>query len=125
MLSSFDGFIPAHVPDFKKLPDPTDPVKVGGRCSDEQLYALAPYIYSLKPSPNPNKFAAAAARGKQVFANVGCSRCHTAPLWGAQSNRKSRSLQIDTDNAFILTKWRVTPGSSANRKLTVPQMQIR
>ena len=81
MISSFDGFIPADVPDFKKLPDPADPVKVGGRYSDEQLYALAVYLYSLKPPPNPNKFDAAAARGKEVFANEGCTRCHTAPLY--------------------------------------------
>jgi hypothetical protein len=81
MLASFDGFIPADIPDFKKLPDPSDPIKVGGRYSDEQLYALALYIYSLKPPPNPNKFDAAAARGKQVFADEGCSRCHTAPLY--------------------------------------------
>ena len=81
MLSSFDGFIPADVPDFKKLPDPTDPVKVGGRYSDEQLFALALYVYSLKPPPNPNKFDSAAVRGKKVFYHEGCARCHTAPLY--------------------------------------------
>ena len=81
MLSIFGGFIPADIPDFKKLPDPADPIKVGGRYSDEQLYALALYVYSLKPPPNPNKFDAAAARGEKVFANEGCNRCHTAPLY--------------------------------------------
>ena len=38
-------------------------------------------FHSLKSPPNPNKFDAAAARGKQVFANEGCSLCHTAPLY--------------------------------------------
>ena len=71
-LSSFAGFIPADIPDFKTLPEPTDPVAVGGRYSDEQLYALALYIYSLKPPPNPNKFDAAAARGEKIFAREGC-----------------------------------------------------
>ena len=80
-LSSFDGFIPADIPNFKKLPDPADPVAVGGRYSDEQLYALALYIYSLKPPPNPNMFDAAAARGEKIFAREGCSACHTAPLY--------------------------------------------
>ena len=65
MLSSFDGFIPADVPEFKKLPDPADPIKVGGRYSDEQLYALALYVYCPQPPPNPNKFDAAAARGEK------------------------------------------------------------
>lgn len=81
MLSSFDGFIPADIPNFKKLPDPSDPVKVGGRYSDEQLYALALYVYSLKPPPNPNKFDSGAARGKMIFAKEGCNGCHTAPLY--------------------------------------------
>ncbi len=75
-IASFDGFIPADIPNFKKLPDPADPVAVGGRYSDEQLYALALYIYSLKPPPNPNKFDAAAARGKKVFSR---RRLHHLP----------------------------------------------
>lgn len=78
-IASFDGFIPADIPDFKRLPDPADPIKVGSRYGDEQLYSLALYIYSLKPPPNPNKFDAAAARGKRIFANEGCNECHTAP----------------------------------------------
>ena len=39
-LSSYDGFIPADFPNFKQLPDPGDPIAVGGRYSDDQLYAL-------------------------------------------------------------------------------------
>jgi CxxC motif-containing protein (DUF1111 family) len=51
------------------------------RYSDEQLYALALYIYSLKPPPNPNRFDGPARRGKQVFAREGCAGCHTPPLY--------------------------------------------
>jgi hypothetical protein len=51
------------------------------RYSDEQLYALALYIYSLKPPPNPNKFDALAALGKKVFEREGCVLCHTPPLY--------------------------------------------
>jgi cytochrome c2 len=79
-LASFDGFIPADFPTFKQLPDPSDQ-KVGGRYSDEQLYALAMYIYSLKPPANPNKFDKAAARGQKVFQAAGCAGCHTPPLY--------------------------------------------
>ena len=60
---------------------PSDPVNVGGRYSDEQLYALALYVYSLKPPPNPNRFDEVAERGKKVFESQGCSVCHTAPLY--------------------------------------------
>jgi hypothetical protein len=49
--------------------------------SDEQLYALALFIYSLQPPPNPNHFDASAARGKRVFERAGCAACHTPPLY--------------------------------------------
>jgi hypothetical protein len=51
------------------------------RYSDEQLYALAMYVYSLRPPANPNRFDAVAARGKKIFAREGCGGCHTAPLY--------------------------------------------
>lgn len=60
-----------------ELPDPS----IESRYSDEQLYALALYVYSLKPPPNPNKFDALAARGKKIFAREGCAACHTPPLY--------------------------------------------
>jgi hypothetical protein len=78
-LASYDGFIPADFPNFKKLPDPADPNRVGGRYSDEQLYALALYVYSLKPPPNPNKFGARTARGKKVFEHEGYSPWRRVP----------------------------------------------
>ncbi|MHB8653299.1 MAG: hypothetical protein ACYDA9_05400 [Terriglobia bacterium] len=76
-LARFDGFIPLGGPDFRSRPDPSK----FGRYSDEQLYALALYVYSLKPPPNPNKFDALAARGKKVFEREGCTMCHTPPLY--------------------------------------------
>jgi hypothetical protein len=51
------------------------------RYSDPQLYALALYLYSLRPPPNPNPFNASAARGKLLFASEKCGRCHTPPLY--------------------------------------------
>jgi hypothetical protein len=51
------------------------------RYSDEQLYALALYLYSLRPPPNPNRFDREAATGKQIFERQGCADCHTAPLY--------------------------------------------
>jgi hypothetical protein len=80
-LSNFDDFIPAGLGNFKKLPDPIDPINVGGRYSDEQLYALALYLYSLRPPPNPNKFDAQTASGQKIFEREGCQTCHTPPLY--------------------------------------------
>ncbi len=51
------------------------------RLSDEALYALALYIYSLKPPPNPNSFDEQAKAGEKIFAREGCTMCHTPPLY--------------------------------------------
>jgi hypothetical protein len=51
------------------------------RYSDEQLYALAMYLYSLRPPDNPNPFDSSAARGKKIFERQGCGGCHTPPLY--------------------------------------------
>jgi len=77
-FASYNGFIPAGAPEFVKLPDPDH---AGDRYSDEQLYALALYVYSLQPPPNPNKLGALAARGQKVFNREGCAGCHTPPLY--------------------------------------------
>jgi hypothetical protein len=77
-LASYNGFIPLGLPDFKQLPQPD---KAGDRYSDEQLYALALYVYSLKPPPNPNKIDALARRGQKIFEREGCIMCHTPPLY--------------------------------------------
>jgi hypothetical protein len=72
MLASYGTFRPKG-----ELPDPNSQ----SRYSDEQLYALALYIYSLKPPANPNKFNAAASLGKKIFDREGCAGCHTPPLY--------------------------------------------
>ena len=55
----------------------------GARYSDEQLYALAQYLYSLRPPVNPNRADAASRRGKAVFATQACGNCHTPPLYSS------------------------------------------
>ena len=52
-----------------------------GRYSDEQLYALSLYLYSLTPPPNPNRPSALSARGEEVFERENCGACHTPPLY--------------------------------------------
>lgn len=69
-LASFDGFIPLQ----RGEPESRE------RYGDEQLHALALYLYSLRPPPNPNKFDALAARGRKIFEREGCTGCHTPPL---------------------------------------------
>ncbi len=76
LLANYGGFIPG-ARDFRTLPDPS----TRGRYSDEQLYALSLYIYSLKPPANPNRFESSARRGELVFKREGCAECHTPPLY--------------------------------------------
>ena len=72
MLSTYDGFRPeGELPGPGKL----------DRYSDEQLYALALYIYSLEPPTNPNAVDAVAERGREIFNREGCALCHTPPLY--------------------------------------------
>ena len=104
-LASFDGFVPADIPNFKKLPDPTDQ-RIGGRYSDEQLYALALYVYSLQPPPNSNKFDALAERGQTIFERERCVMCHTPPLY---TNNKLTPAEGFAVPAGHLKKYDILP----------------
>lgn len=55
--------------------------RVSSRLSDEALYALALYVYSLRPPPNPNKYDENARAGERIFAREGCAGCHVPPLY--------------------------------------------
>jgi hypothetical protein len=59
----------------------TDTKRIDARVSDEALYALALYIYSLKPPPNPNPLDKKTQAGQQLFAREGCIGCHVPPLY--------------------------------------------
>lgn len=77
MLSNFAGYTWGG----RKAEPLPDPATWRNRFSDPQLYALALFLYSLKPPPNPNKFDTAAKRGQKVFQREGCAGCHTPPLY--------------------------------------------
>jgi cytochrome c2 len=112
MLANYDGFIPADIPNFKKLPDPDrlgGPAVQPGRYSDEQLYALAQYVYSLQPPPNPNRFEAEAMRGQKVFEREGCALCHTPPLY--------------TNNKLTLAEG-FTPPPGAEKKYDIQPISV-
>jgi hypothetical protein len=69
----------------------------GTRYSDEQLYALALYIYSLKPPPNPNPFDERAHRGEEIFKREGCAGCHTPPLYTSNKLTPATGFKIPDD----------------------------
>ncbi|MBT1697124.1 hypothetical protein KK083_09575 [Fulvivirgaceae bacterium PWU4] len=86
MLTAYNGFIPGGKNGNTQLPAPAEwshPFGyVGKRYSDEQLYALTQYIYSLQPPKNPETYSRKlVAHGKLVFNQSGCVTCHTPPLY--------------------------------------------
>jgi hypothetical protein len=93
-LANHNGFIPAVGPDFTRLPAP----ETRARYSDEQLYALSRYLYSLEPPRNPNRFDAAAARGQQIFTRERCAACHTPPLYTNNSLTPAVGFDVPQDH---------------------------
>ena len=94
-LSLYGQFRPAG-----ELPD----ASTQSRYSDEQLYALALYIYSLKPPDNPNKFTALAQKGYEVFMTEACDVCHTPPLYTNNMLMPVAGFAIDPLNKDILNE---------------------
>jgi len=74
----------------------------GTRYSDEQLYALALYIYSLRPPSNTNPVDARAHRGEEVFNREGCPGCHTPPLY--TSNKLTPAIGFKIPNDLLKTE---------------------
>jgi hypothetical protein len=80
MLADLSGFIPMGnlgVPSDNRRPPP----EKLERYSDAQLFALAKFLYALRPPDNPNKASALTKQGEAVFEREGCGRCHTPPLY--------------------------------------------
>jgi hypothetical protein len=101
-LASYGGFVPGVAPDFQKLPDP----KTLRRYSDEQLYALVLFIYSLKPPPNPNRFDALATHGQKIFQREGCAGCHTPPLYTNNMLTPVAGFEVPKEH---LSKYQILP----------------
>jgi mono/diheme cytochrome c family protein len=89
--------------DFRLGPEPP-PFAV--RYTDEALYALALYLYSLKPPANPNHVDAQSRAGQVVFEREGCGGCHTTPLY--TNNQLMTAGEIGTDPELAMLSRRGT-----------------
>jgi hypothetical protein len=69
----------------------------GTRYSDEQLYALALYISSLKQPPNPNRSGDLARQGERIFQQQGCAGCHTPPLYTSNKLSPAKGFHVPDD----------------------------
>ncbi|MCU1330562.1 MAG: hypothetical protein JWN34_5932 [Bryobacterales bacterium] len=92
-LGDYGGFIPA-ASDFKTTVDPL----TQERYSDEQLYALALYLYSLRPPANPNPSDQLSESGRKVFERQGCASCHTPPAYTNNKLLPARGFEVPTEH---------------------------
>jgi cytochrome c peroxidase len=79
--------------------------------SDETLYALAVYIYSLQPPRNPNPFDARAQTGQKIFASQGCATCHTPPLYTSNKLTLAHGFKPPKDKSASLDVLSVSVGT--------------
>jgi Di-haem oxidoreductase, putative peroxidase len=110
-LASYDGFVPAEFVSSTTRIDPADPVAVGGRYSDEQLYALALYLDSLQPPANPNPLDSLAARGQNIFVSQGCATCHVPPLYTSNKLTPAEGFHVPVDARTDLEIFPVSVGT--------------
>lgn len=88
----------AYYGDFVPGPNGTNfSGELGVRYSDEQLYALALYVSSLKPPANPNPVDDRARRGEKVFQQQGCPGCHTPPLYTNNKLTPALGFKVPAD----------------------------
>ncbi len=103
--------------DFLLVDPVPDPTKMD-RYSDEQLYALGRYLYSLKQPANPHRRNEQAARGQRVFSREGCNACHTAPLYTSNALTPVDGFEIPTEHR---SRYRIIDRSVG----TDPELALR
>ncbi|MFA7369042.1 MAG: c-type cytochrome [Kiritimatiellales bacterium] len=107
---------------------------------EEEAAAIDDYLINLKPAPSPylvnGKLSKAARRGKKLFEQAGCARCHPAPLYtDLKSYDVGTGTGMDAGKLFdaptLREIWRTAPylhdGSAATLKevITVHNPQDR
>jgi hypothetical protein len=116
----------AFYADRKTIPREAQPLASSlYRYSDEQAYALALYIYSLQPPPNPNRPDSNTARGEKVFQREGCTACHTPPLY---TNNKLTPAGDFKPPAHHRSKWpdsSIGTGTYAKRRAAQFSSSVR
>lgn len=85
--------------------------RVGARWPDEALYALAMYLYSLQPPPNPNPIDGRAAAGQKIFAREACAGCHVPPLYTSNKLTLARGFTPPKDKPAALDVLPVSVGT--------------
>jgi len=84
---------------------------------DELLYALAQYVYSLQPLPNPNPKNALTVRGEAVFSKAGCPVCHTPPLYTNNKLTLANGFEPEENHPLRADILNISVGTDPNLAL--------
>jgi hypothetical protein len=87
------------------------------RLPDEALYALALYIYSLKPPPNPNPFNEDAQAGEKIFTREPCAGCHVPPLYTNNKLTLAQGFSVPADKPNSLEVLPLSVGTDSGLAL--------
>ena len=88
------------------------------RYSDEQLLAIAKYVYSLTPPENPNKPSVWSEKGKTIFAEQGCVTCHTPPLFTNNKLTPADGFEIPDEHYSKYSIFDVSVGTDPGYTLS-------
>ena len=91
--------------------------KIVYRMSDEQLFALAKYLLSLEPPPNPHASDPRAAAGRAVFERERCGSCHAPPLYTNNKLTLAQGYQPPPDHPNRADIMSVSVGTDPNLAL--------
>jgi mono/diheme cytochrome c family protein len=81
------------------------------RRSDEVLYALALYLQSLTPPPNPNPVDDESRAGEKLFQRQGCAGCHVPPLYTSNKLTLAQGFTPPRELPSTLNVLRVSVGT--------------
>lgn len=87
------------------------------RYSDDVLFALAMYIYSLQPPPSPYLNDPLAADGKRIFEREGCGACHTPPLYTNNKLTPAKGFTPPDDHPYHDDIMRQSVGTDPGRAM--------
>jgi mono/diheme cytochrome c family protein len=87
------------------------------RMPDELLFALAQYLLSLEPPPNPHAGDPRAVAGREVFQREGCASCHAPPLYTNQKLTLARGYVPPPDHPNRADVMPISVGTDSNLAL--------
>ncbi|HYP08105.1 MAG TPA: di-heme oxidoredictase family protein [Bryobacteraceae bacterium] len=91
--------------------------KIVYRFSDDALFALAQYIFALKPPANPNRTDPRIRLGQRIFHREGCARCHTPPFYTNNKLTTAEGYQPSKSHPYAADIVRVSVRTDANLAL--------